>query len=258
MYPASSEQAPATGNIVSEAAEYVAERWQDFLGLERRIVDMQHRAALAAQHYRETGQPTQEAAAKALIRTLGELNILHGKLVDKFQALAPYVGLGAVAVPVAIAAGFSALAVAVLWFFRKVDLQEQLLAQLEAGTLTEAGYLQAQAALGTMPGPLGETLTAGAGVLKWLVAGLVVFALLEGLKTYRGLSANPPLVVFNSNPPGIMSERVWSLAYRHTDDGQDYIHEFGPGVEMEALEDGSVLVRHRRGRPLWRDFEVSD
>ena len=55
-----------------------------------------------------------------------------------------------------------------------------------------------------------------------------------------------------------MSERVYDVRYQHVDDGQDYVHDFGPGVELEALEDGSVELHHRDGHPLWETFEVEE
>lgn len=230
----------------SDAAEYVKEKWADFLNLGVRIIDLQHRAAIAAGAARERGDAVTEAAAKAMIRTLGDLNLLHGGAVDRLVPLAPYVGLGAIVVPVAIATAFSALALVVLWFFRKIGLQEELLAQLEAGTLTEAGYLEAQEALGDIPGPI----EAGADLVKWLVFGFVAWAAFQAFGPPR---KNPPLTVFNRNPPGLMSRRVWALSYRHEADGEDYEHEFGPDVEMESLEDGSLLLSHP-SRPIWRDF----
>lgn len=234
--------------LASDAAEYLREKWQEFLRLGPRIIDLQHRAALVAGSARERGDGVTEAAAKAMILTLGELNVLHGKVVDRFASLAPYVGLGAIMIPVGMAAAFSALALVVAWFFRKMSLQEALLDQLEAGNLTEAGYLEAQKALGEAPGPI----EAGTELLKWVFFGFVAWAALQAFGMTR-FSRNPPLTVFNHNPPEIMSRRVWGLAYRHEEDGEDYVHEFEPDVEMETLEDGSLLLSHPT-RPIWRDF----
>ena len=234
--------------VPSEAAEYVREKWEEFLGLGARILDLQHRAANVAGAARERGDEATEAAAKAMIRTLGDLSILHGQAVDNLLPLAPYVGLGAIFVPVAVATAFASIALVVLWFFRKMALQEELLAQLEAGTLTEAGYLEAQEELGEIPGPL----EAGADLAKWAVFGFVAWAALQLFGGSR-FARNPPLTVFNRNPPDLMSRRVWALSYRHEADGEDYEHEFAPGVEMESLEDGSLLLSHP-SRPIWRDF----
>ena len=59
----------------------------------------------------------------------------------------------------------------------------------------------------------------------------------------------------HANPPGdVMSERVYSLAYRHQDDGRDYKHDFGPGVRMIAMRDGSIRLVHRDRKTLHEDF----
>lgn len=62
------------------------------------------------------------------------------------------------------------------------------------------------------------------------------------------------------NPPRERGERfsrnVRRIEYVHDqDDDPDAIrvHDFGEGVEMFALSDGSVLLTHP-SRPLWDDF----
>jgi len=59
---------------------------------------------------------------------------------------------------------------------------------------------------------------------------------------------NPVLAVV-TNPPA-MSEEVQSILYRHADDGEDYVHQFGPGVTMEPADDGTVRLRHTGDLPL--------
>ena len=234
------------GTIQSEAAEWVRERWDEFVALEPKIVDLQHRAAVLGAQRKDAGDLQGHAAAVAMIRELGTLNQLHGKLVDRFHELAPYVGLGAIALPVAVATAFSALAIAVLWFFRKVSLQEELLEELEAGTLSEEGYIAAQRALGEMPGPMGEATN----LARWIVLGVLGFFALQAFQTFR---QNPPLTVWENPPEDLLSTRAWSLAYRHLEDGLDYQHDFGPGVRVETLPNGDVLLWHPEHR-LWREF----
>ena len=247
----------AEGEYDSTAAEWVRDKWAAFVDWGRKIIDLQHRAALAAQQYRAQGDPEGAAAAKAMISTLGELNQLHNALVYRAETLLPYIGLGAIAVPVAVATGFSALAVAMLWFLRKAALQESLLEALESGALTEAGYIEANRALDENKDPLTASLTAGANLGKWVALAFLGWIAFQALGMAKEFRANPPLAIFHPNPPGVMSERVYHLAYRHAEDGENYIHEFGPDVIMEAQEDGSIAVYHRNGRPVWRDFEVS-
>mgnify|MGYP001056942834 CR=1 FL=1 len=238
---------PADGTIWSNAAEYVKARWNDFLALESRIVDLQHRAALAAQTYTAQGKTELANAAKALIRELGELNQLHGKIVDRFRELAPYVGLGAVQIPVILATAFSTAAIVLLWYFRKFDIQEKALEALEAGTLSEQAFMDMNAAVG--PSPLREGMNL-AKLALWAFLGWLAFQMFN--TAAPALRRTPPLVVFG-NPPELISGDALEIAYIHADDGQPYIHEFEGNVEIEALPDGSVLISHPT-KPVWRDF----
>ena len=66
------------------------------------------------------------------------------------------------------------------------------------------------------------------------------------------------LAILENKPPRpgarALSGEVLSLAYVHVDDGKAYEHDFGPGVELWALKDGSILLRGR-GKRLWEDME---
>lgn len=55
-----------------------------------------------------------------------------------------------------------------------------------------------------------------------------------------------------TNPP--ISGAVKYVGYRHADDGHLYEHEFGDGVRMKAMRDGSLKITHGDGRTLHRDF----
>lgn len=242
--------APAgEGTILSDAAGYVREQWARFLALDTEILNLQHRAAVAALQARERGDTVSEKAARAMIETLAQLKTLHHEAVTRWDYLTDYVGLGAIAVPVAVATAFSALALVIAWFFRKMALQSELLAQLEAGNLTERAFLEANRQVGEAPDPL----RAGMDLGRLALWAFLAWMALQALGVTRTFKGNPPLTVFKANPPGTMSERTWFLAYRHAEDGEDYIHDFGPGVRMEAQEDGSVLLSHPI-RPIWRDF----
>lgn len=50
------------------------------------------------------------------------------------------------------------------------------------------------------------------------------------------------------------SDRVYSIAYKHKQDGDDYEHEFERGVCLRANADGSVTLYRRDGRPVWEEF----
>lgn len=64
---------------------------------------------------------------------------------------------------------------------------------------------------------------------------------------------NPVLAVV-TNPPELMGQ-VHSITYRHAQDGEDYIHEFGPSVDMVALDDGYLAIRHGSADILHRTDE---
>ena len=237
-----------TGTIFSDAAEYVREKWAAFLDLPRQIIDLQHRAALAAQAYRSQGNESGELAAQAMIRVLGELNQTHGKILDTYQYLAPYVGLGAIAVPVAVAAAFSTLALVLLWYFRKFAVQERALDMLEAGTLTEAGFLQMNREVGASP--LQETTS----IAKLVLYAVLAFVALKMVTQLGPVRENPQLMIMG-NPPAAFGSRVHYIEYEHVDEpGAIYHHTFRPGVTMEADEDGTVTLRGKGNRPVWREF----
>lgn len=246
---------------VDAAKAYLRDRWADFLNLSPRIIDLQHRAAEAAYRAGQAGEPDRKAALQDIIRALGELNVAHGKAVDMFhlEAIGDKLGLsgyeprpaGLGALPIAGLVGlsaFSTLALIVLWAFRSYEIQERKLDMLESGYSVEA-----IAAVGDPgPSPIGFFGALG-DIGKLVLWGGLAWLALQAFQTWR---ANPPLEVWHANPPETFGRRVYDITYRHDDDGLDYIHEFGPSVALEALDDGSVRLYHVDGRPLWADFEV--
>lgn len=230
------------------ALDYIRRRWADFLALGPRIVDLQHRAALLAQRLGEAGNIEGKRQAQDVIRALGRLNVKHGEAVDRYELerIGEVVGLGAVPfVPVATVTG---LALVVAWAFRAYAAEERKLELIEAGLLTpaEAASLDAGPAPGMLFGGV-ETIA------KLAVGALALYVILEGLRVWR---PNPPLEIWHTNPPGVFGEEVYDLRYRHADDGLDYVHDFGPGVELEGLDDGTVRLSHRADLPLWEEFDV--
>lgn len=255
------EQLRETLGREGPARAYLRDRWAAFLNLGPRIVDLQHRAALEAGRCRERGDMECHAEAQQVIRDLGALNVRHGEVVDRFHlermgealGLAGYYGgLGAWFVP---AAAFSSVALVALWAFRAYELNERKLELIERGVLTPAEA----AALDPGPAP-GSFLGDLEGLGKLVLAGVVVWLAVQAFGMYQaGRSARPnPLEVWRVNPPGTMSRRVYDVRYRHLEDGEDYVHDFGPDVELEALDDGTVLLSHSEGLPLWADFEVAE
>lgn len=226
---------------------YVKGVYDDFLNLFPAILNQLHRASTLAATL-PPGSYAQQAA-RAAVDALAYLQRVHTATVRKIEEYGGYIGLSGV-LPVAVAAAFSALALVVVWSFREYEAQKQILDSIKAGTLTPE---QAQAiATATGPKPSTDILGSladigGVGVLVILAVALLVFA--------RNWRPNPDLLVFRENPtdPDIWSHRVYDLRYRHDEDGADYVHNFRPGVRMEALQDGSVRLFHANRR-LWRDF----
>lgn len=56
----------------------------------------------------------------------------------------------------------------------------------------------------------------------------------------------------------LMSTAVEQLSYEHVQEVDVVrVHKFvSRAVELWALPDGSLLLRHRNGRQLWDEFEV--
>jgi hypothetical protein len=52
----------------------------------------------------------------------------------------------------------------------------------------------------------------------------------------------------------ILSRRALAAEYVHTENGQNYRHDFQRGVTIEALPDGSVRMFRADGKPIIRDF----
>jgi len=71
-----------------------------------------------------------------------------------------------------------------------------------------------------------------------------------------------PLVGILGNPPRgrQLASRVYRIEYRHAQGRHhNYQHAFGPGTVAYCLPDGTILLRHTRGKRLWKDFaDVKD
>ena len=72
----------------------------------------------------------------------------------------------------------------------------------------------------------------------------------------RRQARNPPMVVLGANPPGSSLRAKWArIEYCRPDDpaGKKVarVHDFPAGFVAHGLADGSVLLRHPKGRRLW-------
>lgn len=75
----------------------------------------------------------------------------------------------------------------------------------------------------------------------------------------HGVHRNPTLGILAANPGTpkivkVLSKGAYEIAYRHTEDGKNYWHEFAPGIHIGLLSDGNVILWHPTKR-LWRKFD---
>lgn len=256
------------GTVLSDAAEWIRDRWSAWLALEPAILDLQHRAAVVAANANQAGDAETYTQAREIILDLGKLGQLHLSISDKVRSLGSWLGLdslegygggapgtvGAIPVPVALATTFAALALVMGWLMSRVELQRSLVAGLEDGTLTREDL----EALAEQP-PATDVLSRGVDLARLGLWAFLAFVAWKLASEVGGWRDNPDLLIFEPNPGDgaggeLIGERVHALSYRHAEDGGPYVHDFGPEVELYGLEDGTVQLRHRRGRRLWRDF----
>lgn len=230
------------------ALQYLRDTWSAFEAISPAIIDLQHRAALARQHYTQTGNQAQADAALLAIHELTKLQNVHHRVVTWAEQAAGAVGLGVVQIPLGVA-GVSIAALLVAWVFRKYAAQHEALELLEAGVLTPEQF-QALDIIDP-PGIGADIAGIAGGVGKWVLLVILGLAFLEGVKRGK-FFGNPPLIMFG-NPPGPMSENVVLIGYEHLEDGELYLHEFEGDVGMEAQPDGSLSIGHE-DKAIWKDF----
>lgn len=269
MYASSGAGLSGIGDNAQEAVQYLRDRWAAFEGLYQRIIDAQHRAAVAAQNADLAGDQESAAEARQVVKNLAELQRKHDAAVRTMAGVADVVGLsgyGLGALGVVFTAAqltvITGLALTVAWFFRAYAAEARKLDMIEAGTLTPEQAVALDQSVGVAPGAVLGQVGNVAKLALW--AGLA-FLGLRVFETYASLAPkgrrtrrNPPLMVFDRNPPDdggeVFGEQVYGVWYRHAEDGGNWFHEFGPGVEMSALPDGSVGISHSGGRRVWEEF----
>ena len=131
-----------------EAAEWLRTRARAFRTLDRKILDLQHRAAVyTGKQPRESAERT---AGRTLTESLGRLLRTHPTtlnrwdgLVARLPFLAPGDGLGVLPViPLALAGTVIAVAASMALIFRKVTAEERAVRLLERGSITPAEAVQ--------------------------------------------------------------------------------------------------------------------
>lgn len=231
------------------AADFIRARWTDFVGMDQRILDLQHRAATTAWNLSQQGSILANVAHD-LVSSIGKLYTIHGKTVAKVQEYGGALGiqgLGAVVTTISLVV-LTGLAVLMVWVYMAYAAYQRKLDMIEAGQLPPDS-------LEPPPSPTG--VLGGVGSLvKWGVIALLVYVGLEAVRAFR---PNPALGVFRSNPPtddpeDVFGEDVYAIYYRHAQDGLDYVHDFDDGVVMESNPDGSITLWRPDGKRLWEDF----
>lgn len=245
-YPYSADIGLA-GTPEDDPQGYLQSVWSEFVALGPAILDLQHRAAMIAADANAAGDPERAEQAVEVIQQLHTVGQLHQRAMDRALQVGEWIGLGGYgpqlgAIPVAALTILSGLALVVAWVFRAYEAADRKLDLIEDGILTP----EQAAALDPGPAPGGML-----GEAKGLLILAAVLGL--GLMLANRYVRNPPLVVYGSNPPGPIGEDVHAIYYRHAEDGKHYVHEFAGDVQMDALEDGSVLLSGPL--PLWEDFD---
>jgi len=240
---------PDTTGMDVDPGAWIAGVWGSYVNLYPSILGLEHEAATVAAT-NPVGTPAHDIAKKVLDGAVF-LAKVHTATVNKVEEYSGYLGLGSVTVALSLV--FAGLAAIILWSFVRYDSLRNVLAGVNAGTITpEQGQSLLDA--GTRP----DMSIIGVANTGLVVAGLVALALLLYRVLPRGRpQSNPDLVALRSNPDAVWSHRVMAVEYVHDDNGEPYRHDFGRGVEMEGLEDGSVRLFNPR-RNIWRDFDVEE
>lgn len=131
-----------------EAGEWLRTRGQAFRALDRKILDLQHRAAVYTG--RQPRDSPERKAGRTLVESLGSLLRSHQTTLNRWDALvsrlpflAPDAGLGVLPViPVVMAATVIAVAASMALIFRKTTAEERAVRLLERGQITPAEAVQ--------------------------------------------------------------------------------------------------------------------
>lgn len=123
-------------------------RGRAFRALDRRILDLQHRAAVYTG--RQPRDSSERKAGRALVESVGALLRSHQATLNRWDALAsrlPFLtqgdGLGILPlIPIALAGTVIAVAASMALIFRRVTAEERAVRLLERGQITAAEAIQ--------------------------------------------------------------------------------------------------------------------
>lgn len=241
--PPASIQLPPLDTL--HPGEWISSVWNAYVELWPKILGLQHEAATIAA---TTGPGVVHDTARAVVSGAAELMRIQTRVQASVEKYRAELGLGAV-VSSTLAVIFAGIALVILWSFRRYDALSATLDAVNAQTLTPEQAQGLLHAAGPMP-----DLSAIGGIGLGAILGIAAVVGFLYFASQRRHS-NPELFLLGANPQpeGVWSRRVLSLDYIHDDDGQAYTHTFRPGVNMQALEDGSVRLYNGRRR-IWKDF----
>ena len=169
----------AVGLVESQEAGFLQGAYQAFVALGPKILNLQHRAALAKQAATQRGDAAAAALADRTLRELGDLLIFHQQTENRLDAIVAYIpGLGAFPlIPIAIVASVVGVAAAVALVFRLFNPLERMVEDvLERPDLTVAEQSQLIESIGGASA-MGGGMFAGLGdAARWIVLGVGAWA----------------------------------------------------------------------------------
>lgn len=80
----------------------------------------------------------------------------------------------------------------------------------------------------------------------------MLFQVKEGVHINPRRKRNPVLGIIANESPAVftVSKRVKEIVYIHSQDGEEYVHPFAPGVSATFLQDGRCVLWRRDGKPI--------
>lgn len=173
----------------SSAADYLRSKYRAFQDLGPRILDLQHRAALAKQQATQLGQPMRAELAGEAVVQLGDLLRFHQETLNRLEALVTAIpGLGAFWIPVTLVASAAAIAASVALVFRLFDPLERMVTEvLEREDLTPEQQTQLIQSISeaSQAGTAGGFVSELGDAARWVGFGLLAWLAYNAWKGYQ-------------------------------------------------------------------------